>query len=200
MVRPQYHLNGHTIEGPAIPLFVEDTHGYVKADLRGYKLLPERWTVQWNWFVPTTATTPQSSRLIDTKMARPLMIVPGLPGGSSALSTLKKGVELGLPSGQSVARAIGIAPMDDAQNEPLWYYVLREAEEQGGRNLGPVGSRIVAEVLIGLMLADKDSYLVAAPGWTPTLPNSDGVQSGDFDLADLLKFAGMPMDFDDLPA
>ena len=33
---------------------------------------------------------------------------------------------------------------------PLWYYILREAQVKGnGEHLGPVGGRIVAEVLVG---------------------------------------------------
>ena len=43
---------------------------------------------------------------------------------------------------------------------PLWYYVLREAQVKGGgEHLGPVGGRIVAEVLVGLLEGDPQSYL-----------------------------------------
>src|SRR6185312_12419422 len=49
---------------------------------------------------------------------------------------------------------------------PLWFYILKEAEHVGdgtatgkGRTLGPVGGRIVAEVLVGLLQKDPDSYL-----------------------------------------
>ena len=46
---------------------------------------------------------------------------------------------------------------------PLWYYVLKEAElVEDGLHLGPVGGRIVAEVLIGLLQSDTGSYLVAS--------------------------------------
>lgn len=38
------------------------------------------------------------------------------------------------------------------QETPLWYYILREAKvKNDGNKLGPVGSRIVAEVFIGLI-------------------------------------------------
>jgi hypothetical protein len=56
----------------------------------------------------------------------------------------------------------------------------------GGDQLGPVGGRIVTEVLIGLLRADHDSYLVADPSWMPTLPSRD---AASFDWADLLAFA-----------
>ena len=43
---------------------------------------------------------------------------------------------------------------------PLWYYVLREADVQAeGRHLGAVGSRLVAETLLGSLKRDPDSYL-----------------------------------------
>jgi hypothetical protein len=51
---------------------------------------------------------------------------------------------------------------------PLWYYILKEAEEfEDGNRLGPVGGRIVAEVLIGLLRADPASYLNGDPQFTP---------------------------------
>lgn len=70
---------------------------------------------------------------------------------------------------------------------PLWYYVLAEAASfEGGERLGPVGSTIVAEVLVGLVRRSENSILSAA-NWQPTLPSA---QAGEFTLADLLRFAG----------
>lgn len=57
-----------------------------------------------------------------------------------------------------------------------------------GLRLGPVGGRIVGEVFIGLLKADKDSYLVVDKNWKPTLPSA---KSSDFEITDLLKFAGV---------
>ena len=58
---------------------------------------------------------------------------------------------------------------------PLWFYILKEAEIVGGgtdngqgRQLGPVGGRIVAEVLVGLLQKDLNSYLYLQPTWKPT--------------------------------
>lgn len=65
--------------------------------------------------------------------------------------------------------------------------VLKEAQVwRAGNQLGPVGGRIVAEVLLGLLRADLCSYLTVRPSWTPTLPHFDGASFG---LADLLLFA-----------
>jgi hypothetical protein len=54
-------------------------------------------------------------------------------------------------------------------------------------HLGPVGGRIVAEVLRGLLEADPGSYRKAEPGWRPTLPSAE---PGEFGMADLVVFAG----------
>ncbi len=43
---------------------------------------------------------------------------------------------------------------------PLWYYVLKEAETRTkGNSLGAVGSRLVAETILGSLECDPDSYL-----------------------------------------
>ena len=71
---------------------------------------------------------------------------------------------------------------------PLWFYILKEAEIVGkGRELGPVGGRIVAEVLVGLLQKDPNSYLYLQPTWKPAPPIAP--ESGQFTMADLLKFA-----------
>jgi hypothetical protein len=105
--------------------------------------------------------------------------------------TLLRGSRIGLPSGQEACRAAGMQPLTGAQigfdddgndflrdrglNEktPLWYYLLREAEVlgirrfRGGECLGPLGSRIVAEVLLGVMNTDPKHYLNVDPNWKP---------------------------------
>jgi hypothetical protein len=69
---------------------------------------------------------------------------------------------------------------------PLWFYILKEAEvETGGVHLGPVGGRLVAEVLIGLLAGDSLSYLSVNPTWKPTLPSRT---PGTFTLTDLINF------------
>ena len=113
---------------------------------------------------------------------------------SLAVRDLLRGMATSLPSGESVASAMGITPLTADQvgprwaaGTPLWFYILKEAEARAaGDHLGPVGGRIVAEVLIGLLRADPDSYLTADPSWTPTLPSRDGT---GFTLTDLLIFA-----------
>lgn len=68
---------------------------------------------------------------------------------------------------------------------PLWYYLLAEASVLGGgQRLGPLGSTIVAEVLIGLVRRSENSIL-RDPNWKPSLGNTPG----RFDLTDLLRLA-----------
>ena len=70
---------------------------------------------------------------------------------------------------------VSLAPM--TQGAPLWLYILAEAEVIGretsplsfdkGEGLGPLGARIVAEVLIGLLELDGSSFLGANRNWSP---------------------------------
>jgi hypothetical protein len=56
-----------------------------------------------------------------------------------------------------------------------------------GLRLGPVGGRIVAEVLIGLLQSDPGSFLAAQPSWQPTLQNP----GPGFRMTDFLRFSGV---------
>jgi hypothetical protein len=93
-----------------------------------------------------------------------------------------------LPSGQRIASEMGIPSLTNEElaelqpirasfvtSTPLFYYILKEAElREDGLRLGPVGGSIVAEVFIGLVQLDPDSYFSMQPGWVPTLPTHDG--------------------------
>jgi hypothetical protein len=103
-----------------------------------------------------------------------------------------------MPSGQDVARVMGVTPIiaDELRtygfglekSTPLWYYALKEAEVlESGLHLGPVGGRVVAEVLIGLMQTDVNSWLSSQPTWQPTLQNP----GNGFRMTDFLTFAGV---------
>jgi hypothetical protein len=95
---------------------------------------------------------------------------------------------------------------------PLWFYVLKESGvtqtstitlvpsplgppgtpiTSTGLMLGPVGARIVGEVILGLLTSDPTSYLSAQPGWQPTLPRRNGSTSGPFQMIDFLTYAGV---------
>jgi len=78
-------------------------------------------------------------------------------------------------------------------NAPLWYYILAEAQQAFDGDdatpirLGPVGGRIVAEVLIGLLLGDQYSFLSQDPSWKPVNEFTD--DEGKFGMAELIKQA-----------
>lgn len=118
------------------------------------------------------------------------------PGQESSLATrnLLRGQTFMLPSGENVAQHIGrpddeIATVSEAamtlacsyadlsSGTPLWLYLLLEAEKIGretspgqfdkGEGLGPVGARIVAETIHGLISLDPRSFLAQQPNWSP---------------------------------
>ena len=73
---------------------------------------------------------------------------------------------------------------------PLWFYILKEAEILNkGHHLGEVGSRIVAETLIGLVWFDHYSYLFQKPKWTPDFEGIPGLDE-HLDMLALTKFVG----------
>ena len=53
----------------------------------------------------------------------------------------------------------------------------------GGLRLGPVGGTIVAETFVGMLQADRSSWLRCRPGWRPFLGRDD-----EFTMADLITF------------
>jgi hypothetical protein len=176
--------------GPAVPLF---------PDLVGFGPLPadRRLDLTQVFDVPGHARAQRAKR-VDGRLAASLIGLPEQVTGavdtaayrSLAVRDLLRGDTTGLPSGEAVARLVGVPPLTAEEVEtawpggtPLWFYVLKEAEHRaGGDRLGPVGGRIVAEVLIGLLRADPVSYLSLEPDWQPNLP---GAGPG-FGLADLL--------------
>jgi hypothetical protein len=173
------------------------------------------WVVDFNAFFDTGIPVPvnNKARRIDSFMANGLESLPGFTGLMAILATrnLRRGLALGLPSGQGMAKAFGITPMTTAEltqglpaaevnvlessgglllkKTPLWYYVLREAAVlSAGNQLGPVGGRIVAETFVRMLKRDASSYLNVPGGFVPMLPSAT---PGDFTLADLIAFSGV---------
>jgi hypothetical protein len=199
---------GHSQVRSMYTLNSTGAHGQVFPDCAGTCPVPHDRVIEWSYFFQLNdQRPPQASKRIDTILAHALIDLPKSVVGdteipeqhSLAYRDLERGEALNLPSGEAVARAMGIEPLsrDEAglqtlgwQGEtPLWYYILREAEvRHDGEYLGEVGGRIVAEVLLGLIDLDSTSYRNAESGWTPTLPSA---QAGNFTIADLLRFAGV---------
>ena len=252
IARPRYTVrdmftSGGTVAVSSVPLFeAEPTDN----NLNGSRPVPPRLRIQWSKFFNLAGVrTARPVRQFDASLGKPLFILPktALPDSNpmSLLSSrnLLRGKKMGLPSGQQVARLMGVTPLAyeqlwqnhrievtvpipttgpnanvvkvereyDVENDslkqifadsagwggeaPLWFYILKEAELVGdgtpegkGRTLGPVGGRIVAEVLVGLLEKDLNSYLYLQPTWKPAPPIAP--ERGKFTMADLLKYAG----------
>jgi hypothetical protein len=178
--------------GPALKLF---------PDLMGFGPIADR-SVDWTLLFDVPGhQLAQRAKPIDGRLVRSLISLPQAISGevadpayaSLAARDLQRGHGLGLPSGESVARLIGAEVLGKeelglsahgwAGETPLWFYIQREAAARhAGDRLGQVGGTITAEVLIGVISRDPESYLTLAPGWRPTLP----ARAGGFTLSDLL--------------
>ena len=174
-IRHRYHVNP---QGNPVPLF---------PDLLGFRPVPREHAVDWKlFFDPAGAKRAQRAKKMDGKLIKALIELPVAVSGeteieayhSLAVRDLQRGQGVGLPSGEAVARHLGITPLTADEvgiastgwrsETPLWYYVLREADVcGGGHRLGPVGGRIVAEVLVGLVSADATSILQGPEEWRP---------------------------------
>ena len=198
----------------------------------GTDVLPFNWIIEWDRFVDKGSLFPDHfARKIDTRLAPPLRNMvnqgndPSLAPDIKAIlkrlarRNLLRGYHLSIPTGQSVAAAMGVTPLSEnelrlgnsgplnqvledngfLQQTPLWYYVLKEAEVRAnGNSLGELGSRIVCETIIGQLLNDLESYLKQQGGWDPSkgvkLPNPGGdPRDGNLivTIRDFFRFAGL---------
>ena len=152
----------------------------------------------WGLFFDGATPAPNRANPIDTKIAKEVYKLPFAPADSDdailPLRNLIRGdLTFVLPSGEAAAAYLGVPALpEDAPairiardckltETPLWYYVLAEAEENGGK-LGAVGGRIVALTLLRMLVKDPESYLNAEQPWQPA--------GGSFTMADLAAFVG----------
>lgn len=210
MVRHQYRLNGGS---GLIPL----------ADLFGVKNnvpLDSRLKIDWSLL------SKDGAMAIDTALVKPLFNVPDEhidlyvprpiphPLNALALRTLLRGAAVRLPTGQQIRDVLGERSIPEkppeyeadpweplrsvglADETPLWYYILLEAQLDGdrvGSSLGRVGSRIVAEVIEGSLLLDPTSFLRRnEAGWKPQpWTTADGKQIEVQTLKDVARVAAV---------
>ncbi|HVX79063.1 MAG TPA: heme peroxidase family protein [Bradyrhizobium sp.] len=255
MIRPGYRLNDN--DATLLPIFpIPETvpgapKGGISPGLAGFEAMAKNRGIDWGRFIdigearayggdpdeidPPTADMKkrlQFAYRIDTSVVTPLSVLPYIvasdPPPSLAQRNLLRGFEVGLPTGQNVAKAMGLSPLKDEHivigkavdkpadddvlgsiadlkqfsmfrgNCPLWTYILAEAARTRAPvnipvtpattiqtpQLGDVGGRIVAEVFLGMLFGDNDSYLSADPEWTPNL-----AREGQFALRDLVTYA-----------
>jgi hypothetical protein len=241
---------------PIPPNKIKGAEKGIAMGLTGFQAMAPNRAIDWGRFVDVTGEplrsygqpldrpdnevpdAPTKRRLqfayrIDTSVVTPLSVLPDVvasdPPPSLPQRNLLRGFELGLPTGQDVARAMNVVPLEDKDivigkavakpgkgdvkgtidnidslavfkgKCPLWTYILAEAAVkqvdvkipvEGNvtittPQLGSVGGRIVAEVFLGMLFGDNDSFLSAHPNWEPTL-----VDKGEnFELRDLVAYA-----------
>jgi Animal haem peroxidase len=200
LIRPFYVLNNTGIVdvfGPA-----------GGRNLNGGRPIPSDLVIEWRNILPVDPTFPaRPPRKIDTKLSIPLKDLPGSavpppdPTKHLAVRNTLRGKHVGLPSGQQIARAMRVNVLSNTTlglsndpgwggEAPLWFYILKEAElpPYNAERLGPVGGRIMAETLVGLLQRDPNSYLYLNAAWKPAPPIAP--TTGQFTFVDLLKFAG----------
>lgn len=162
MIRPGYRLN----DGVLLPIFPVPANGFPEG-LTGFRPMIPQWGIDWGRFIDIDVRAydgddaAKRNRLqfayrIDTSLVNPLgNLPPGVAQNPSSLAArnLIRGWRLGLPSGQDVARAMKLVPLEDKQifigqglesglpkqtisdiaggkfnsKCPLWTYILAEA-------------------------------------------------------------------------
>jgi hypothetical protein len=170
MVRPGYRLNDDV--GPFAIFPLPDLPG--DPGLTGFHEFPRDWAIDWGRFLdleprpfgdeddPANAGNPKRTQLaykIDTSLVNPLsMLPPAVATNPASLPerNLLRSWRMRLPSGQTIARAMGVRVLEDSEikigkftgdpadikgdvvdqggaafagNCPLWTYVLAETEE-----------------------------------------------------------------------
>jgi hypothetical protein len=181
--------------------------------------LPADKAVEWSHFIQSVEAPAKD---LDTTLVNPFRNLPddtihsfvtsAMPHDPNmlAIRTLGRGAATRLPTGQQVRvalqpKAVLPVPPENAawkklrdlgfENEtPLWFYILLEAEIQGGRErLGTIGSRLVAEVIEAALRHDPDSFLFQEGGqWTcPLWESSDNEKRLIQNLANLAVVIGL---------
>jgi hypothetical protein len=220
MIRPIYRLNQSI---PRLPIFATKGESLV-----GFRKFPSNWAIDWRLYFdsgnnppPLGPTRVQPAYKIDSSLVNPLKTLPAsvaVHPSSLPERNLLRGWRMQLPSGQAVALAMGLDPLEDdkltvgkaneddtptnrkitdvspgfAGNAPLWYYVLAEAQQQFKKNDTPIHLGPVGGRIIGevfLGLMLKDSHsFLRAYPKFKPHPKLVG-KNGEFKMATLLQQA-----------
>jgi Animal haem peroxidase len=222
MVRPIYRLNNTLADrfvifsiAPGVP------------NLTGFGEFPSEWAIDWSLFFDLGNHPPklgptrvQPAYKIDTSLVNPLGSLPPVIATqvpSLAARNLLRGWRMGLPSGQAVARAMGLEPISDKDlrvgkatkedteknvrlvdvsptfkdNAPLWYYILAEAQQEFVDNGTPIQLGPVGGRIVGEVFAGLmlgDKHSFL--NQDPTWkPFQDFAPGGKFGIAELIAQA-----------
>jgi hypothetical protein len=184
MVREKYSINSQHFDIPLLTIFRET---------RKDGPLDPDFAIDWRIFRSTPAHSIDTSVIgtlfeLGPKLVQPFVESLGwVESLKLPVRTLYRHITMGLPTGEEVRdffdRTAVLTPPANydpfkALNElglrgktPLWYYILLEAElNEGGANLGPIGSRLLLEVVEGALRATADSilpHIEQDPAWRP---------------------------------
>jgi len=213
LVRNSYRPNA-SLGDTEVPIFAP---GSPLGDLAGFRPIGASTLIQWDRYLDMESSHgdyPQRTHRIDAKLSNSLNHLDIEPDPNSlanrlAMRNLKRGWRFSLPSGTTVARALGVEPPEDypVEADALWLYILNEADRDGGgQRLGKVGSILVAATFAGLLHGDRHSWIRQNPRWRPedeplldaATDNRDGGQDDDglprWTLASIIRIAGVPVD------
>lgn len=165
-------------------------------DLRGSQPLPKEHVIDWDFFATTQFRGNRiDGKVTSAVFDLPESAIPDDIKfiGNLVHRNLIRSQQLGLCSGEDLAEAYGFAQLDhkfvekeqanwplyqqnplpntDGFRTPLWYYILREAQHTGTlttSKLGPLGSRLVGEVILGAIHWGNVSYFYATGLADPT--------------------------------
>lgn len=185
MVRPIYRLNTTLADRQVI--FSLDPN---VPNLTGFREVPSDFAIDWTLFFDFGITGQpaqgkeriQHAYKIDSSLVNPLGSLP--PSIASTVPSLAernllRGLRMGLPSGQEVARKMGLPVIPDKQlrvgkateedsktnklltdiskrfagNAPLWYYILAEAQQQFKNDKTPIHLGPVGGRIVGEVFA-----------------------------------------------
>lgn len=225
MIRPRYRLNA-TIG--KLPIFLPDP---TQNSLSGFHPFPSSWAIDWRLFFQFDDNNPvggdgedriQPAYKIDTSLVDPLRNLPEFFGSpaplpSLAYRNLRRGMDLGLPSGQDVARYMGVQPLEEAQiligkateedngdarqiqaispefegKTPLWAYILAEARH----HFKDDRSHIILGPVGGRIVGEVFAGLLYGDKYSQLRqdplwkPDASVLRNGRFDMPALLSLA-----------
>ncbi len=236
MVRPFYRLN-RTLPKPFV-IFPIDTKAVENGDivqdgesLKGFREFPGTFAIDWTLFFPETGKKPvlagpkdrvQPAYKIDTSLVNPLGKLPNTDPPVLAQRNLQRGFQMGLPSGQVLAEAmgedvipdenlkIGKATVEDSKTNkplaevfprfkrsaPLWFYILAEAQQQFKDDDTPIRLGPVGGRLVVetfVRLLLEDRQSFLRQAPNWT-PFKEFLNKGEFKMSDLLMQARLAQD------
>ena len=197
LVRSQYEWNGVFQSTNPQPQAASLEELFVFTGNEGLKNrwhLTSDWIIDWTRFFnfsgfPVKTNEPVSKAgKIDAVIAGRLGRLDPIPDEVDetrflAVRNLLRGLDVGLPTGQDVAKHLGYPllqrtdfsdlPYHETLRKfrfdeftPLWLYILHEAKiHSKGEQLGLVGSRIVAETILTLLQASETKILPPGTKW-----------------------------------